>query len=132
VAKAIWNGKVIAASDDVEPVEGNLYFPATSVRQEYLRPSPTTTERAWKGTTSYYTVVVDGEEIRDAAWYYRDPKPAAARIKGRIAFGHDIEIEEQGLAATVCPEAKRGGWPGEHGASACHATLCPGSAKGRS
>jgi len=94
MARAIWNGKVIAESDDVERVEGNLYFPATSVRQDYLRPSPTTTECPWKGTTSYYTVVVDGQEDRDAAWYYRDPNPAAAHIKGRIAFGHDIEVEE--------------------------------------
>jgi uncharacterized protein (DUF427 family) len=59
MARAIWNGKVIAESDDVERVEGNLYFPATSVRQDYLRASPTTTECPWKGTASYYTVPPD-------------------------------------------------------------------------
>jgi uncharacterized protein (DUF427 family) len=94
MARAIWNGKVIAESDDVKEVEGNLYFPAASVRQEYLRPSATTTECPWKGTASYYTVVVDGEEIRDGAWQYREPKPAAAHIQGRIAFGGDIEVDE--------------------------------------
>jgi uncharacterized protein (DUF427 family) len=94
MARAIWNGTVIAEDDDVEEVEGNLYFPATSVRQDYLRPSATTTECPWKGTATYYTVIVDGEELRDGAWYYPDPKPAASHIKGRIAFGHDVQIEE--------------------------------------
>jgi uncharacterized protein (DUF427 family) len=94
MARAVWSGKVIADSDDVEEVEGNLYFPAAGVRQEYLRPSATTTTCPWKGTASYYTVVVDGEESRDGAWSYQEPKPAAAHIKGRIAFGHDIEVVE--------------------------------------
>jgi len=94
MARAIWNGKVIAESDDVAEVEGNLYFPAASVRQDFLEPSSTTTQCPWKGKASYYTVVVDGVEIRDGAWAYRDPNPPAAHIKGRIAFGHDIEVEE--------------------------------------
>ncbi|MGD2062923.1 MAG: DUF427 domain-containing protein [Nitrospirota bacterium] len=94
MARAIWNGKVIAESDDVEEVEGNLYFPAASVRQDYLRPSVTTTECPWKGTAAYFTVVVDGVEIRDGAWSYREPRPAAAHIQRRIAFGRGIEVEE--------------------------------------
>jgi uncharacterized protein (DUF427 family) len=90
--KAIWNGKVIAETDRYELVEGNVYFPPESVKPELLKPSPTHTVCGWKGTASYYTVVVDGKENRDAAWYYPDPKPAAARIKDYIAFWRGVTV----------------------------------------
>jgi uncharacterized protein (DUF427 family) len=94
MAKAIWNGKVIAESDQVETVEGNLYFPDASVNREYLRPSSTTSTCPWKGQARYYTLVVDGQENQDAAWYYPDPKPAAKHVKNHMAFWRGVEIEK--------------------------------------
>lgn len=94
MAKAIWNGKVIAESDHVETVEGNLYFPDASVNREYLRASSTTSTCPWKGQARYYTLVVDGQENQDAAWYYPDPKPAAKHVKNHMAFWRGVEIEK--------------------------------------
>ena len=91
--RALWKGKVIAESDIYETVEGNVYFPPGSVREELLKPSATHTVCPWKGTASYYTVVVDGDENRDAAWYYPDPKPAAANIKDHVAFWRGVTVE---------------------------------------
>ena len=94
--KAIWNGSVIAQAeaDDVRIVEGNVYFPPGSVDHTYLRESKTTTVCGWKGTASYYEVVVDDGTNRDAAWYYASPKPAAAEIAGYVAFWKGVVIEE--------------------------------------
>lgn len=91
--KAIWKGKVLAETDKPELVEGNVYFPPESVNREYLKPTPTHTVCPWKGTASYYSVVVDGEENKDAAWYYPDPKPAAANIKDHVAFWRGVTVE---------------------------------------
>ena len=91
--RALWKGKVIAESDTYETVEGNIYFPPGSVREEHLKPSPTHTVCGWKGTASYYNVVVDGDENRDAAWYYPDPKPAAANIKDHVVFWRGVTVE---------------------------------------
>lgn len=96
MARAVWNGAVLAeASDDeVEIVEGNVYFPREAVRSEYLQPSDTHTICPWKGTASYHNVAVDGELNRDAAWYYPDPKVAAQNISGRIAFWKGVCVEQ--------------------------------------
>ncbi|HXU31501.1 MAG TPA: DUF427 domain-containing protein [Thermoanaerobaculia bacterium] len=94
MARATWKGATIAESDTFEIVEGNVYFPAEAVKQERLSPSATTTVCGWKGTANYYTVVVDGEENRDAAWYYADPKPEAANIKGHVAFWRGVTVEK--------------------------------------
>jgi uncharacterized protein (DUF427 family) len=91
--KAIWNGKVIAESDRHEVVEGNVYFPPEAVNREFFQPSATHTVCGWKGTASYYTLVVDGQENRDAAWYYPDPKQEAANIKDHVAFWRGVEVE---------------------------------------
>jgi len=91
--KAIWNGAVVAESDRCEIVEGNHYFPPQTVKREYLGESSTHTECHWKGTCSYYDVVVDGKANRDAAWYYPDTQPAADNIKGYIAFWKGVKIE---------------------------------------
>mgnify|MGYP003445795345 CR=1 FL=1 len=80
--KAIWNGVVIAESDDTVVVEGNHYFPPQALKGEYFRPSATTTTCPWKGLASYYTVSVNGHENPDAAWYYAAPKPEAAHVAG--------------------------------------------------
>ena len=90
--KAIWNHKVVAESDETIVVEGNHYFPRNSVREEYLAPSDTTSVCGWKGTASYHTLMVDGEQNIDAAWYYPEPKPAAAQIRGAIAFWKGVEV----------------------------------------
>jgi uncharacterized protein (DUF427 family) len=90
--RAIWNGTVIADSDDTVVVEGNHYFPRNAVRAEHLRDSDRTSVCPWKGTANYHHVVVDGEENRDAAWYYDSPKQAAAAIEGRIAFWRGVEV----------------------------------------
>ena len=90
--KATWNNTVIAESDDTVVVEGNHYFPVDSVRPETLLDSATHSVCPWKGTASYYSVVADGATNTDAAWYYPAPKPAAARIEGRIAFWKGVQV----------------------------------------
>jgi uncharacterized protein (DUF427 family) len=90
--KAVWSGQVIAESDDTVVVEGNHYFPASSLRPEFFRESDTTTVCAWKGVASYRHVVVGERENKDAAWTYRVPKPAAAEIAGRFAFWKGVEV----------------------------------------
>ena len=91
---AIWNGVVLADApeDQVELVEGNVYFPLSAVKQEYLQPSETHTVCGWKGTASYYDVVVDGKTNRDAAWYYPEPKPEAQQVLGRVAFWRGVQV----------------------------------------
>ena len=91
--RALWKGQVIAESDKFELVEGNVYFPPEAVRREFFKDSATHTVCGWKGTASYFTVAVDGEENKDAAWYYPDPKPAAANIKDHVAFWRGVTIE---------------------------------------
>jgi uncharacterized protein (DUF427 family) len=93
MAKAIWNDTVIAESDRFEIVEGNVYFPADSMRTEHLRASSTHTSCPWKGTASYYDVVVGDAVNRDAAWYYPTPSAAAAQIKGHVAFWKGVKVE---------------------------------------
>jgi uncharacterized protein (DUF427 family) len=92
--KAVWNNTEIAKSDDTVVVEGNHYFPLTSVSKDYLRESDTRSNCPWKGQASYYNIVVGEEVNTDAAWYYPDPKPAAAEISGRVAFWRGIEVSE--------------------------------------
>ena len=94
MSRAIWKGAVVAESDRCEVVEGNLYFPPASVNRSYLRESPTHTVCPWKGTASYYHVVVDGQTNEDAAWYYPDPKDAAKNIAGHVAFWRGVQIEK--------------------------------------
>lgn len=90
--KAIWNGKVIAESSDTVIVEGNHYFPMSSVRSEYLVDSDKTTSCPHKGIASYFSLTVDGDTNVDAAWYYDDPKPTATRVRDRIAFWRGVMV----------------------------------------
>ncbi|MCA2709746.1 MAG: DUF427 domain-containing protein [Microcystis sp. M015S2] len=94
MAKAIWNGAVVAESDNCEIVEGNYYFPPDTIKAEYFQPSNTHTICSWKGEASYYTLRVDGQNNKDAAWYYPDPKPKAQNIKGYIAFWRGVQVEK--------------------------------------
>jgi uncharacterized protein (DUF427 family) len=91
--RAIWNGTVIAESDDIVVVENNHYFPRESLRDEYLRPSSTTTVCGWKGTASYYSLEIDGQTNQDAVWYYPEPKDAAKQITDRVAFWKGVRVE---------------------------------------
>jgi uncharacterized protein (DUF427 family) len=91
--KAIWNGAVIAQSDDLVVLEGNQYFPESSLNRDYVTFSNHKTSCAWKGQASYYSLIVNGELNCDAAWYYADPKPEAEAIKGRVAFWKGVKIE---------------------------------------
>ena len=92
--KAIWNNAVVAESDQTVVVEGNHYFPSASIKRQYFQDSGTHTTCPWKGEASYYDVVVDGNVNKDAAWYYPEPKSAAAEIKNHIAFWRGVKVEE--------------------------------------
>ena len=94
MARAIWNGQVLAESDQTVVVEGNHYFPREAVKAELLQPSQTHTVCGWKGTASYYDVVVNGQVNRDAAWFYPTPRPAAANLAGYIAFWRGVQVKE--------------------------------------
>lgn len=94
MAKAMWNGAVLAESDDVELVEGNVYFPPQALRRERFVDSETHTVCSWKGTASYFDVVVDGKVNKDAAWFYPAPKDAAKNITGYVAFWRGVQVEK--------------------------------------
>jgi len=91
--KAIWDGVVLAESDHCEVVEGNQYFPPDSIKRSYFKDSATHTVCPWKGTASYYDIVVNGQTNKDAAWYYPIPKDAAKQIKDHVAFWHGVTVE---------------------------------------
>ncbi len=90
--KAVWNGAVLADSDDTLFFDNNHYFPPEALHREYFRDSGHHTECGWKGTASYYTVVVNGQTNENAAWYYPTPKPAAKAIAGRVAFWKGVQV----------------------------------------
>jgi uncharacterized protein (DUF427 family) len=91
--RATWNGQTLAESDDIVTVEGNAYFPEDSLRKDLIVPSDHTSVCGWKGLANYYSLRVDGESNANAVWYYADPKPAAAQIKGRVAFWKGVKVE---------------------------------------
>ena len=93
MARALWQGQVIAESGRYETVEGNVYFPPGTVNLAFLTRSPTTTVCGWKGTAHYYSIEVEGARNADAAWYYPDPKPAAENIRDHIAFWRGVTVE---------------------------------------
>ncbi len=90
--KAVWNGQTLAQSNDLEEVEGNYYFPASSLNMDYFEKSNTTSVCPWKGTAAYYHLKAGGEQLEDAAWYYPNPKEAAQHIEGRVAFYPSVDI----------------------------------------
>ena len=92
--QATLNGKVIAESENTKQLEGNYYFPISDVNKEFLMDSNTNTNCPWKGIASYYTVAAAGTEVADAAWYYPEPKDAAAAIKDHVAFWRGVKVAE--------------------------------------
>ncbi len=92
MAKAVWNGTVIAESDETVVVEGNHYFPPQSVRTELFQPNDRTTACHWKGLASYYDIAVDGDVNRAAAWYYPEPLEKASEIKDYVAFWKGVTV----------------------------------------
>jgi uncharacterized protein (DUF427 family) len=94
MAKAVWNGKVVAESSDHKVVEGNIYFPPGSIDKNFFKPSGTHSVCPWKGTASYFHLEVNGEVNEDAAWFYPEPKEAAAEIKDYVAFWRGVEVQD--------------------------------------
>ena len=94
MARATWNGTVIAESETVQTVDGYTYFPPQSIKPEFLKPSSHTSICPWKGTANYFTITVDGNENPNAAWVYQEPKPEAAHIKGHIGFWRGVEVKK--------------------------------------
>ncbi len=92
--KAVWHNTIVAQSDRTIEVEGNQYFPPESINQEYFRESSSHTTCSWKGVASYYDLVVNGEVNKDAAWYYPEPKSAANKIQGYIAFWKGVVVSQ--------------------------------------
>ncbi|MCW3473471.1 DUF427 domain-containing protein [Limobrevibacterium gyesilva] len=90
--KAVWNGTVVAESDDIVTVEGNAYFPAAALQRGYVTDSDHTSICPWKGTAHYYNLQVDERANPNAVWYYPDPKPAADSIRGRVAFWKGVRV----------------------------------------
>ncbi|WP_062069714.1 DUF427 domain-containing protein [Demequina sediminicola] len=90
--KALWNGTVIAESDDTVVVEGNHYFPLESVNTELLRESDMVSRCPWKGEATYWDIVVDGETNPDAVWIYREPKVRAENIRDHVAFWRGVDV----------------------------------------
>jgi len=90
--KAIWNGQVLAESEDTLVVENNHYFPAESINNEFFKASDTQTNCPWKGVASYYTVEVNGESNKDAAWFYPSASDLAKNIEGYVAFWKGVEV----------------------------------------
>ncbi len=92
MVRAVWKGEVLAESDDTLVVDGNHYFPDSSLRPEHFKPSSTKSLCPWKGIASYYDVTVNGATNTDAAWFYSHPSPLARKVKNRVAFGNGVEI----------------------------------------
>ncbi len=92
--QAIWNGQVIAESNDIVTVEGNAYFPRQALRQDFARPSAHTSTCPWKGSANYLTLEVEGKTNPDSVWYYEEPKAAAENIRGRVAFWKGVTVTE--------------------------------------
>ena len=99
--QAVWNGQVVAESDDIVTVEGNAYFPAASLRQDLIQPSSHTSVCPWKGTASYYSLKINDAVNPNAVWYYPEPKEAAANIRGRVAFWKGV---------ATCGDRRRVNW----------------------
>ncbi len=92
--KAIWNGTVVAESDDTVVVEGNHYFPASSLKREFTTFSNHRSSCPWKGQAQWMSLFVNGEMLPDAVWFYPEPRPEAHLIQGRVAFWKGVKIEE--------------------------------------
>jgi uncharacterized protein (DUF427 family) len=91
--KATWNNQIIAESNDTVVIESNHYFPESSIKKEFFKESDKTSACPWKGMASYYSVEVNGDTNKDAAWYYPEPKPAAKEIKNYVAFWKGVEVK---------------------------------------
>jgi uncharacterized protein (DUF427 family) len=94
MTKATWNGVIVAESNNCETVENNKYFPPDAIKSEYFKESATHSSCPWKGIANYYTLIVDGKENKDAAWYYPEAKEAAKNVKGYIAFWKGVQVSD--------------------------------------
>jgi uncharacterized protein (DUF427 family) len=92
--KATWNGQIIAESNKTIVIENNHYFPPSDIQKEFFKSSETHSTCPWKGAASYYSLEVDGQQNKDAAWYYPEPKDAAKEIKNYVAFWKGVKVEQ--------------------------------------
>jgi len=92
--KAVWKDTIIAESDDTVVVEGNHYFPRSSLEDKFIKPSDYSTHCFWKGDASYYDLVIDGDINKDAVWYYEKPLDGAQAVKDRVAFWKGVKVQE--------------------------------------
>ena len=104
---AIWKDAVLAESDETIVVEGNHYFPPDSIKSEYFRETDRHSVCPWKGTASYYDVIVDGAVNAGAAWYYPQPKEAAEQIAGYVAFWNGVSVVQGSADAVAAGQAAR-------------------------
>lgn len=93
--KAVFNGRLIAVSDDAVRVERDWYFPRRSLRKEYFRPSVSRRANPWLGEAHYFDIVVDGQLLADGAWWFPKPKPQAKNVEGRVAFASRVEVRRE-------------------------------------
>jgi uncharacterized protein (DUF427 family) len=107
---AVWNGVVLAESDDTIVVDGHHYFPDAALRREYFSLSSSRRLCPWKGVASYYSITVNGATNPNAAWYYPHPSPLARRIKNRVAFSNGVEVVTHGSSSSPAPPR----WLGRH------------------
>jgi uncharacterized protein (DUF427 family) len=94
MAKAIWEGTVLAESNQTIEVEGNQYFPPAAVKRDFFTPNDHHTTCPWKGLASYYDIEVNGKRNPSAAWFYPEPKPEAKQIKDYVAFWKGVKVEK--------------------------------------
>ena len=107
VVTAVWRGVVLAESRDTVVVDGHHYFPPEAVHRHHLLPSSHTTTCSWKGRASYFHIRVGEATNTDAAWCYADPDPAAAAVRGRIAFWHGVTVTVAGTGSGSAAGAVR-------------------------
>jgi uncharacterized protein (DUF427 family) len=98
---AIWNGQIIAASDNCVAFDNNTYFPPEALNKQFFAPSGHTSVCPWKGTANYMDVVVEGKTNANAMWVYNDPKSAASPIKGYVAFWKGVEVKGAEFAKKI-------------------------------
>ena len=107
MVQAIWNGTVIAESDETKVVEGNHYFPPSALKKEYFNSGQYKSVCPWKGAASYYDVEVDGKVNKNAAWYYPEPSAAASQIKNYVAFWNGVKVRKEGQEPNSVTERLR-------------------------
>ena len=91
--KALWNGAILAQSNETEIVDGKHYFPPYSIDYRHFKASDTHTTDPKRGVANYYTLEVAGRQLIDAAWFYPAPIDGD-ELPGYITFASEVVIAE--------------------------------------